>query len=138
MRLTTILSMNCVRDRQKKCSWLTTSRLELRPAILALFAIAPILPAQELSDPVVLIVETTGVTIYRGNTSDYTKLATVPGPTMGILRTFQPDVNLGDIRTVNGHPDNGLCVHRDNVTEQSRAVPTPGLFIAHMDANRPS
>lgn len=101
--------------------------------MIALCAFSAILPAQELSDPVVLIVEIENTTTYRGDTNDLTKLATTPGPTTGVLRTFQSGSNVGDIIAVNGKPARGLWNNTTAVTGQFRTSPTPGLFIANVD-----
>jgi hypothetical protein len=104
-----------------------------RWTVVALCALAAILPAQELSDPVVLIVEIGDTTTYRGDTSDLTKLATLPGPTMGVLRTFQPGLNMGDIVAVNGKPAKGLWNNNTVQGGQFRVSPTTGLHIANVD-----
>jgi hypothetical protein len=110
------------------------SALSLRPlmSVVAVLAIASKLPAQELSDPVVLIVELNDTATYRGDTSDYTKLGTIPGPTTGISRAFQQGVNIGDIRSVNGQPEKGLWVRTFNPAGQWLAKPGPGQFITDM------
>ncbi len=109
-----------------------------RLPLVALLAITRALPAQELSDPVVLIVEVADVTTYRGDTGDYTKLGTVPGPTMGISRPFQQGLNIGDIRSVSGQPVKGLWIRTFNPAGQMLPVPVPGQFIADMETSATS
>ena len=107
-------------------------------AIAALVAIAPKLPAQELSDPVVLTLDLSDVTIYRADTSDFTKLGTLPGPTTAVSRPFQQGVNLGDIRAVNGQPVKGLWLRTFNPAGQMLPMPAPGQYIADVAASAAS
>jgi hypothetical protein len=100
--------------------------------IVALFAIATILPAQELSDPVVLTVEAENWVQYRGDTSDVTRLATLPGPTLGVAPTFEQNVTLADIVAVNGKPAKGLWYYNFVITFVGTS-PIPGVAIADLD-----
>src|SRR5439155_9641533 len=101
--------------------------------IVSVFAIARIMPAQELSDPVVLIVEVENGVQYRGDTSDLTRLATVPGSTTGVARTFEQNVQFADIVSVNGKPAKGLW-NNNFVITPLRVSPMPGEPIADLDS----
>jgi uncharacterized protein (TIGR03437 family) len=95
-----------------------------------MFVIAPILPAQELADPVTFTLDLSDTVTYRGDTSDYTKLGTVAVPTTGISRAFQLGVNVGDIRAVNGQPAKGIWVRKFNPAGQWLPTPAPGQFVS--------
>lgn len=138
MRLMKSFSKDVVQPFRRPEFGATTPSLRLLPAVAAMLAIAPILPAQELSDPVVLTLDLTDTTTYRGDTSDYTKLGTLPGPTTGISRPFQQGVNLGDVRAVNGHPVKGLWLRTFNPAGQMLSTPASGQFIADVGASAAS
>ena len=94
------------------------------PAIMAACALAQH-PAGSL-----LIIETANHTSYARDVSDYSMLATKPGPTTETpARNFQDLLLIGDIVSVNGKPAKGT------VTETAtllilRPSPTPGQAIA--------
>jgi uncharacterized protein (TIGR03437 family) len=102
--------------------------------LIVIALLATTTTAQELADPVVLTIDLENDTVYRGDTSDFTKLGTLPGPTTALSRSFQMGVNIGDIRAVNGQPAKGLWVRTFNPAGQWLAAPSPGQFIADMTA----
>ena len=112
--------------------------LRLLTSVAAVLAIAPKLPAQGLGDPVVLTLDLSDTATYRGDTSDYTKLGTLAGPTTGISRPFQQGVNLGDIRAVNGQPVKGLWLRTFNPAGQMLPTPASGQFVADVAASAAS
>ena len=85
--------------------------------------------------PVILTVDVTNVVQYIDDTTDFTKLATVPSSTAGAAsQNFRKFVIMGDIVGVNGKPAKGTLV------ENSRAItmrpsPTPGQAIADITRN---
>jgi hypothetical protein len=94
--------------------------------------------AQELTDPVVLTIDLTDTTTYRGDTSDFTRLGTLPGPTTAVTRPFQQGVNVGDIRAVNGQPVKGLWLRTFNPAGQMLPTPASGQFVADVTASAAS
>jgi uncharacterized protein (TIGR03437 family) len=97
-------------------------------------AFSPICLAQE-APPVILTVDVENVVQYIDDNTDFTKLATVPGPTVGSAsQNFRKFVILGDIVGVNGKPVKGTLV------ENSRAItmrpsPSPGQAITDITRN---
>jgi hypothetical protein len=88
--------------------------------------------------PVILNVDIENVVQYVDDTTDFTKLATVPGATVGgAPLNFRRFIILADIVAVNGTPAKGTLV------ESARAItmrpsPTPGQAIADVTRNNQS
>ena len=103
---------------------------------IGLFATAT--TAQDLTEPVVLTLDLSDTTTYRGDTSDYTKLGTLSGPTTGISRPFQQGVNMGDIRAVNGQQAKGVWLRTFNPAGQMLPTPSSGQFVVDVAASAAS
>jgi len=77
-----------------------------------------------------LIIETANHTSYARDVSDYSMLATKPGPTTETLaRNFQDLLLIGDIISVNGKPAKGTVTETATLLTL-RPSPTPGQAIA--------
>ncbi len=77
-----------------------------------------------------LVVETENHVIYVRDVADYSRLATSPGLTTAVLpRSFEQDVIIGDIVSVNGKRVKGTVVETTNFLTL-RPAPAPGQAIA--------
>jgi uncharacterized protein (TIGR03437 family) len=103
-------------------------------AILSVAAYRTLCLAQTQT-PVILTIDVENVVQYVDDSTDFTKLATVPTATTGgAPLNFRKFVILGDIVAVNGTPVKGTLV------ESARAItmrpsPTPGQAIADINRN---
>jgi hypothetical protein len=102
-----------------------------RLVIFALFAAAA--TAQDLTDPVVLLVEIESAVNYRGTVFDASKIAKDPGPTTSAPQAFVSNVIIGDIVAVNGKPAKGVWSSSYSFSTAYRSAPQPGQFIADFD-----
>jgi hypothetical protein len=122
----------CQPRSTERVSRQSTLRLRLCGAVAVVLAITPNLPAQEL-DPVVLVVDVDNFVQYRGDSSDLTKLATITNPTVGVVRTFEHNVQYGDIVAINGKPAKGLW-NNTFIIAPLRISPLPGQPIADVNS----
>ena len=85
--------------------------------------------------PVILSVDVENVVQYVDDTTDLTKIATVPGPTVGgAPLNFRKFIFVGDIVAVNGAPAKGTFVASARAITM-RPTPTPGQAIADINRN---
>jgi uncharacterized protein (TIGR03437 family) len=88
------------------------------------------LAAQGQTTPVTLKIELANIVAYQEDTSDVTKLATVPGVTpAGAVRNLEFQIHLADIVAVNDHPVKGTLVRNARVISLGTS-PAPGTGIA--------
>ncbi len=102
---------------------------ELRCVVLVSVLVALSCAAQ---GPVgsLLAIETANHVVYLRDVADYSVLTTRPGPTPPVVaRSFQQEVIIGDIVSVNGRRVKGTVVNITNILNL-RPAPTPGQAIA--------
>lgn len=92
---------------------------------------------QAVEQPVILVIETEDMTMYRGDVTDATRLARDPGVTTpGPSRTFQITYNLADVVAINGKPAKGLNSTFSGVLLLS-VTPPSGQIIADFNGGSP-
>ena len=90
--------------------------------------------APVVEQPVVITVGTTDDVLYRAETFDYTKIAKTPSLTTSVNTAFLASANIGDVRTMNGKPAQGIWSYQIVAALPFRAVPQPGQAVADMDS----
>jgi hypothetical protein len=103
--------------------------------LFALAVIAERMLSAQVEPPVLLTIDVENVVVYEADTSDVSKLATVPAQVDGApILNFFPVIWIADIVAVNGAPAKGTLMKRGTYAALS-TNPSPGTGIADSGAS---